>query len=254
MSSRGLPLRVALLWLLIGAGALAPFPAGAVEYRLQVINLTEQAFAYYMDQGKGSENGSWARLEAAADRSEVSWGAILPDRSLKVTHPALVSAFEASPVKPEAVEEPGRNWLEFRWQGESGRRAVFVVEARGFSPLHEVRYVGLKGTGPQWFSIPYNAPLSPQRMKAVGFPTQFITLYNGRTSLWQRWISRYLDLGDGIGAVVGVDTNPTVPDTVFLVIEQTPEPRVFKAALAWRKREAVHFPQYEAPSRGARDP
>ena len=246
--------RLLFLTFLLGAVTLRPVAAQAVEYRLRVINLTEEAFAYYMDQGKGSQNGSWARLEAAADRGDVPRGTILPDRSLQKAGAAVERAFETVPTKAEAVEGEGRNWIEARWEGEPGKRVLWVVEARGFSPLHEVRYVGLKGTGSPGYSIALNAPWSPVRLKAVAFPTQFIVLYNGRTSLWERWISRYLDLGDGIGAVVGVDTNPTFPDKVFLVIEQTPEPRTFKAALAWRKRPAAHFPQYEAPGSDSRSP
>lgn len=235
------------LSLLSAAVALACSPAEAVEYRLQVINLTEEAFAYYMDQGKGGQTGSWARLEGAAEKGEVPWGAILADRSLVKADAALQRAFDAVPVKAEAVDTGGRNWIEFKWDGEPGKKVLWVVEARGFSPLHEVRYVGLRGTGSARFSIALNAPWSPVRLKAVGFPTQFILLSNGR-SLWEKWISRYLDLGEGIAAVVGVDTNPTVPDRVFLVIDQPSEPKIFKAALAWRKRPDAHFPQYEAPS------
>ncbi|MFZ1057564.1 MAG: hypothetical protein WAP47_00085 [Candidatus Rokuibacteriota bacterium] len=235
------------LLLLLAALTFAPSLAEAVEYRLQVINLTEEAFAYYMNQAKGSENGSWARLEAAAEKGEVPWGAIIADRSLRKADPALERLFEAVPIKPEAVDVGARNWIEFRWQGEPGKRVVWIVEARGFSPLHEVRYVGLRGTGTAGFSIALNAPWSPVRLKAVSFPTQFILLWNGPGSLWERWISRYLDLAEGMGAVVGVDLNPTVPDRVFIVIEQTLEPKVFRAALGWRKRAAAHFPQYEAP-------
>ena len=222
-------------------------PARTEEYRLQVINLNEEAFAYYTESGKGSEGWSWARLESAAEKGEVPWGTIIADRFVRPADHALASRFEAVTVTPESVEVGGRNWIEFRWQGEPGQRVLLVVEARGFSPLHEVHYVGLKGTGSPGYSIPLNASLSPVRLKAVAFPTQFILLWNGG-SLWERWVVRYLDLGEGVGAVVGVDTNPTVPDRVFLVIEQTPGPRVFKAAVAWRKRPGAHFPQYEAPS------
>lgn len=233
-------------------GALTFFglaSAEAAEYRLQVINLNEEAFAYYMESGKGSPNGSWARLESAADKGKVPWGTIIADRFVKLADPVLVRHFEAVPIKPESVEAEGRNWVEFRWQGEPGKRVLWVVEARGFSPLHEVRYVGLKGTGSPGYSIPLNAPFSPVRLKAVAFPTQFILLWNGG-SLWEKWVSRYLDLGEGVGAVVGVDTNPTLPDKVFLVIEQPAGPKVFKVALAWRKRPDAHFPQYEGNDGG----
>lgn len=235
------------LTFLVAALTFAPSFVEAVEYRLQVINVTEEAFGFYMDQAKGSPNGSWVRLESAADRGEVPWGVILADRFLKKATPALQRAFEAVPTKAEAVEG-GTSWLEFRWEGDPGKRAVWVVEAGGFSPLHEVRYVGLKGTGPGGYWIPLNAPLSAVRLRAVAFPTQFVLLWNGRTSLWERWISRYLDLGDGIGALVGVDTNPTFPDRVFLVIDQPPAPAVFKAALAWRKRPQAGSSQFDAPS------
>lgn len=235
---------------LLAALALAPSSAEAVEYGLRVINLTEEAFGYYMEQARAGRNGSWARLEAAADGGQVPLGAILADRFVRKADPALERLFEAVPVKPEAVDVGVRNWIEFRWQGEPGKRVLWVVEARGFSPLHEIRYAGLKGSGSPGYSIPLNASWSPVRLKAVSFPTQFILLWNGSASLWERWIRRYLDLGDGIGAVVGVDTNPTFPDKVFLVVEQPAAPTVFEAAFAWRKRADAHFPQYDAPTRG----
>ena len=251
MSFRGV-VSSASLALLLGALTFALASAEAAEYRLQVINLNEEAFAYYIEGSPGSPSGSWGRLESAADKGEVPWGTIIADRFVKKADPALVTRFEAVAIQPEAVEADGHNWIEFRWQGVPGKRVLWVVEARGFSPLHEVHYVGLKGTGPIGFSIPFTAPISPQRLKAVGFPTQFLILWDGR-SLWERWISRYLDLSEGIGAVIGVDTNPTVPDKAFLVIEQPAEPKVFKAALAWRKRPDAHFPQFDAPTRGSRD-
>jgi len=216
----------------------------ALEYRLQVVNLYEEAFAYYLGSGSGTVDGSLRRLESAAARGEIPAGAMLYDRPLTWAEPSLARALRAATVRPEAVEGVQQNWTEFRWEGEPGKRVVWLVDPRSHA-YQELRHVGLKGTGTLRHFIPYNAAMSVERLPVVGFPTNFILSYRGRESLWDRWVSRYLDLGEGIAALVGVDTNPVVPDTVFLIIEQPPAPTVFKAALAWRMRPGTHESQFE---------
>jgi hypothetical protein len=212
-------------------------PAGAAEYRLQAVSLYEDSFAYYLEPGNGSA-ARLPRLESAMDRQEIPKGTVLYDRWVEPADPATARAFGATPVKAEPVGNREPYLPEFRWQGEPGTRSLWVVKPRSFH-FHELGQLGLKGAGPLLHVLPFAAAVRIERSRAVGFPANLIDFSNGGADLWNKWLSRYLDLSNGIAAVVGFEANPTYPDRVYLLIEQGSEPRTFKAVLGWRKRLGV---------------
>ena len=223
---------------------ILPTSAEPVEYRLQVVSVYEEAFAAYTDPGSASAP-SLSRLEAALDRQEIPKGTILYDRPVQAANGTLAKTFLATPVRAETMADRDPSLPEFRWEGMPGTRTVWVVETRTFH-VHEVIQLGLKGTGPFRHVRPYGAAVKVERTPAVGFPANLIDFWNGRPSLWDTWLSRYLDLSDGIAAVVAVEPNAARPDRVYLVIEQPAEPRTFKVVLAWRKRLGAHENLFEA--------
>ncbi len=213
-----------------------PAWAGAVEYRLQVVSIYEDSFASYIDaNGRTVKLG---RLETALDRQQIPKGAILYDRWVEPADPSVARAFGATPVKAEAVPDRESFLPEFRWQGEPGTRSVWVVKPRSFH-FHELWRLGLKGAGPLLHVLPSAAAIKVERSKAVGFPVNLIDHSNGGSDLWNKWLSPYLDLSDGLAAVVGVEATPPHPDRVYLLIEHGSEPRQFKAVLGYRKRLGV---------------
>jgi hypothetical protein len=221
-----------LIFLLVAL--IQPVRAEAAEYRLQVVSLYEEAFAYYLEAGDRAVS-PLTRLESALDRQQIPKGTVLYDRWVQPAEASVARAFGATLVKSELVADRESFLPEFRWQGEPGTRTVWVVKAQSFH-FHELWRLGLKGTGPLRHVIPYPAAVREQRLPAVGFPANLVDFLDGRPDLWTKWLSRYLDLADGIVAVVGVEPNSIYPDRVYLVIEQPAEPRTFKVVLGWRKR------------------
>lgn len=223
--------------LLVAQAFCALAPAEAAEYRLQVVSLYEESFTYYLDPG-GPTGSHLSRLDSALDRQAIPNGIVLYERWIEPADASLARAFGATPVKAELVAGREPFLPEFRWQGEPGQRTLWVVKARSFH-LHELGQLGLKGGGPLRHVIPYGAALKVKSGQAVSLPANLIDFSNGRPELWDRWLARYLDMRDGIAAVVGVEPNLSWPDRVYLLIEQPAESRTFKAVLGWRPRLGV---------------
>ena len=75
------------------------------------------------------------------------------------------------------------------------------------------------------------------KFNAVTFPLNFIDFYADRGSIWSRYVSRVLDLGDGMGAVVGVNPNEVYADWVYLVVRHAAEPTTYRAVVFWKGRK-----------------
>jgi hypothetical protein len=57
-----------------------------------------------------------------------------------------------------------------------------------------------------------------------------------RGRLHAKYLAPRLDLTQGIGIVVGANDDGFFADRVWIVVNHTPEPATFKAALAWLQR------------------
>jgi hypothetical protein len=69
--------------------------------------------------------------------------------------------------------------------------------------------------------------------------------YEQRGLIWDRYVSRSVDLAEGLGAVVGENFNQAFPDQVYLIVQHAAEPTTYKAVLLWRDPEY----DFEAPGR-----
>ena len=58
-----------------------------------------------------------------------------------------------------------------------------------------------------------------------------------RGAAWLKYISRGLDLRGGIGAVIGVNTNPQFPDLVYIITQHAEQPTTYEAVVIWRQRK-----------------
>ena len=66
------------------------------------------------------------------------------------------------------------------------------------------------------------------------YPLAFLWFYEERGLIWDRYVSRSLDLGEGLGAVVGENSNQSFPDQAYLIVQQGAQPTTYKAVLLWR--------------------
>lgn len=229
------------LLVLLALAIAGPAPAEAVEYRLRIVSLYEEAFDSYLGMRAPA---SLARIESALDGEGIPSATVLHDRWAEPVDPEAARAFGATPAKLELTPNRKAFLPELRWEGAPGGRTVWVIEGRSYH-THELARVALRGSGALRDLYPRNAALRLERARAVAFPRNFIDFWIDRTELWTRWVSRYLDMSDGIGAVVGLDLGSPQPDRVYVVIDHPQEPRTFKALLAWRKRRPIHDNLYE---------
>ncbi len=241
------------LWVGVGLLGLAaiPLPAWAVEYRLQVVNLFDNSFGSFLRPGEladGASGSGLDRLEASMDRGEIPAGAILYDRHLQAVREGIARAYGGVRVRADVSGGPGEHalWDEVRWEGKPGEQSVWVVAATT-TRTQELYRVALKGRGPLRQFMPYVIPTNGKKIDAVKFPLNFLWIEEERGTAWQKWVSRVLDLSNGIGAVVGVNHNPLFADHVYLIVSQGAEPTTYKAVLVWRRRENADRGNLEAP-------
>ncbi len=233
-------------------------PAGATEYRLQVASMYRESFAHYLDGPIGSGSGELVmeRLGRELDTGKVPDGALLYDRSFRYGWEALAGSFRAVKVIAEIKPAEGsRRWDEVVWQGTPGERSVWVI-APTTTRTQEVVQIALQGVAAGSGEspalrhyLPYRVTGSPVPQTVVTYPLALLRFNEDRgPTLWDRYLSRSMGLGQGIAAVVGENSNPSFADWVYLVIQHPPQPATFKAVVAWERRRGADRSNIEGAS------
>ncbi|HXG01883.1 MAG TPA: hypothetical protein VNO23_00520 [Candidatus Binatia bacterium] len=228
----------------------APFPVGAVEYRLRVVSLYQEAFSALLRAGEladGASGPGLDRLEATLDGGTLSLGAVLWDRPPQAVAAEIARAYGAVPARPDVPEavERLRAWNELRWDGRPGERTVWKVSPSGLR-VGELERVALRGRGPLRQFLPFTA-VRGDRSPALSVPLLYLWAHEDRGTIWSGYLSGVLDLAHGIAAVVGVNANRSIPDQVYLIVRHEDVPTTYKAVLSWRPRDRSHLNDLEAP-------
>ena len=226
--------------------------AQAVEYRLQVVNMWDSGFNAFVKPGELADGASGPGLEelvASLDRGDVPRGPLLSDRTFRWGSEAVARAYGAVRVLAEITPggEGRARWDDVRWAGKPGDRSVWVVEPSGRGRPQELYHVVLKATGPARHFIPYT-PTNGQRLVAVRSPLDFVWFHEERGNLWETYLSKHVDLSNGIAVVAGANSNPLFPDIARLLVNQAEQPTTYKAVLVWRQAPT----DFEAPGGGFR--
>lgn len=258
------------LWLLL---VTAP-SASAVEYRLHVASLYSESFAAFLKRGEyadGAAGPGLDRLESSLDRAQVPPGALLYDRSVEPAGPPTARAYRAVSVPAQVVRGAyavsgqtsftgppaaraeiargavtGGQWDEVRWEGKPGEQSLWVISP--YTPRHQdLHRMALKGAGPLRQFQPYVLRPNGARLTVASLPLNFLWGFEGSEALWDKYLSRSLDLQSGIAAVVGANHNPLFGDQVFLVVRHGAEPTTYKAVMVWRRRPGVDRGNLEGP-------
>jgi len=130
--------------------------------------------------------------------------------------------------------------------GPEGREAVAIEEWMGASPIYTRRMQArMRFTGTGVGTIFKGFQLD------VGFPHQYMDVHYGleseeRGTFWLKYLSRGLDLRNGIGTVIGVNTNPQFPDVVYIIAQHAEQPTTYEAVVVWRQRKY----DLQSPGRG----
>lgn len=236
-----------LLSLLLLAGLVAP--ASGEEYRLHVASLYRDALMHYLDGPLGTGSGELVmdRLGRDLDEGTVPSGALLGDRPLLYGWEAVAASFGAVKVVAEIKRAEGsRRWDEVVWTGKPGERSVWVLGPTT-TRSQEVIHVALQGlplnrgaTPALRYYVPYRVTGSPSPQTVVTYPLAFVRFYEDRGPvLWDRYLSHSVGLGQGIAVVVGENSNPSLADWVYIIVQHPAQPATFKAVIGWdRRREA----------------
>ena len=116
-------LALAALFALLGSSS-----AWAVEYKLQVVNVHDDAFKSFLKVGEAHDGASGPgldRLETSLDKGDFPKAVRLYDRHLQAAREALAVAWGGVPVRAETQKGGDRQnlWDEVRWEGKPASRA-----------------------------------------------------------------------------------------------------------------------------------
>jgi hypothetical protein len=233
---------------LMGAAALIAWlsitgTAGAVEYRLRVVSIPDTAYASFLLPGElnnGASGPGLNRLEAALDRGQFPKGTVLFDRRVQPVRESLTRAYGGARVIPEAiwggVAANGLVWDEMIWEGKPGEHSVWLLSPSIINYFQEVYNVALRGGGPLRNYQPFTYPMDRTRVTALSMPLNFLWVQEERGTVWEKYVSRGLDLGQGIGLVIGANFNPQFPDVAYIIARHAEQPTTYKAVVVWRQR------------------
>jgi len=228
---------------IIAASVQTPAEAQSISYRLEVASLFESGFASFLkspnELNDGASGPGLDALEAALDRGAIPRGPLLSDRRVEPVKANVARAYGAVSVRAEMTPggEGPSAWDEVRWEGKPGERTVWLVAPGGRGRPQELYRVALKGAGPMQHFTPYAPPGGAAKIRAVKYGLNFLWFHEERGDAWSAHLSRTLDLGGGIAAVIGDNFNPSFPDQVYLIVDQPAHSMTFKAVLVWRDRQ-----------------
>jgi hypothetical protein len=225
-----------MAWFSLVAGA------EAVEYRLRVVSIPDTAYASFLRPGESADGAAGRgldRLEAALDRGEFPRGPVLFDRRVQPVRESLARAYGGARVLPDVTWGGAEAivWDEIVWEGTPGEHSVWLISPTILNYFGEVYNVALKGSGPLRNYQPFDVPMDRSRVTALSIPINFLWVQEERGTAWARYISKSLDLGHDIGAVIGANVNPQFPDVVYLITQHAEQPTTYKAVVVWRYRK-----------------
>lgn len=217
-------------------------PAGAVEYRLKVANIFDQAMMSFLSRGElddGATGPGFQRLAAQLDQGS-------RDRGMNVTHRPLTSVPDSIARAWGGVAIPAQiarggvvsYWDEVRWDGRPGERSIWIVKPNGRESPQAVSHVVLKGTTPLTLYQPYTAACGTTRLPVMELGIPLIAFQESRGDVWDKYVAKSLNLSHGIGAVVGVNNNAVMANLVYIIVEQGPTPTTFEVVITWSDSNA----------------
>jgi hypothetical protein len=217
-------------------------PAGAVEYRMKVANIFDQAMMSFLSRGELDDGATGPGFQRLAEHLDQGSG----DRGMNVTHRPLNSvpdsiarawggvAIQAQIARGGVVSY----WDEVRWDGRPGERSIWIVKPTGRESPQAVTHVVLKGTTPLTLYQPYTAACGTSRIPVMQLGIPLIAFQESRGDVWDKYVAKSLNLRHGIGAVVGVNNNAVLANLVYIIVQQGPTPSTFEVVITWSDSNA----------------
>ena len=212
-------------------------PARAVEYRLKVVSIFESSLTSFLAQGDfrdGATSPGFDRLAEVLNQGTGPRGMIVTQRPLAAVPESIARAWGGVSVNaPIARGGVTSSWDEVRWDGRPGERSIFIVRSDGAMRPQTIRRVVLGGTTPLTMTQPFAADCGKVRVAALRMPVPLMAFQEQRGDIWDKYVAKSLDLRHGVGVVVGTNTNSVLPDLVYIIVQQGPEPTTFQVVFSW---------------------
>ncbi|HEV2054954.1 MAG TPA: hypothetical protein VGV06_07265 [Methylomirabilota bacterium] len=217
-------------------------PAGAVEYRLKVASIFDQAMMSFLSRGElddGATGPGFQRLAALLDQGSGDRGMNVTHRPLNAVPDSIARAWGGVAIRAQ-IARGGVNsyWDEVRWDGRPGERSIWIVKPNGRESPQAVNHVVLKGTTPLTLYQPYTAACGTTRVPVMQLGIPLMAFQESRGDVWDKYVAKSLNLRHGIGAVVGVNNNAVLANLVYIIVEQGPTPTTFEVVITWSDSNA----------------
>ncbi|MDO8479464.1 MAG: hypothetical protein Q7W02_25375 [Candidatus Rokubacteria bacterium] len=217
-------------------------PAGAVEYRLKVASIFDQAMMSFLSRGElddGATGPGFQRLAAQLDQGSGDRGMNVTHRPLNAVPDSIARAWGGVAIRAQIARGGVVSyWDEVRWDGRPGERSIWIVKPNGRESPQAVSHVVLKGTTPPTLYQPYTAACGTTRLPVMQLGIPLIAFQEWRGDVWDKYVAKSLNLSHGIGAVVGVNNNAVMANLVYIIVEQGPTPTTFEVVITWSDSNA----------------
>lgn len=230
--------------------ALGAPPAAAVEYRLQVASVLDEAFTSYLKRGEindGATGPGLERLESSLDTGGFPRAVLLYDRHLQAASESTARDYRAVAVRADV--KPGGEgkdrWDEVRWEGTPGEQSLWIIAPQGRRPGALYR-VAIHGRGPVRHFLPYGASSGSYALPVVRLPLNYLFSREGDADFWTRRIAPVIDLTEGIGVIAAAQDGGVDADQAYILVTHGAVPATSTAILAWRER----YNDRESPGKG----
>lgn len=115
-----------------------------------------------------------------------------------------------------------------------GEQSVFVIAKTAGRSQEGVR-VALRGVGPMRQYQVYVPPGTGPTLAALRIDLGFLWSAEERGDVWTKYVAPVLDLGQGMGVVVGANAGARLADHAYLIVRHAGGPTTYEAVLAWRQ-------------------
>jgi len=216
--------------------------ADAVEYRLKVASVFDQALTSFLGFGElsdGATGPGFQRLGAFLNEGSGDRGMIVTQRPLAAVPASIARAWGGVAVTaPIARGGVVSYWDEVRWDGNPGERSIWIVKSDGRMRPQAIKHVVLAGTTPLTIEQPYSADCGKIRVPVLKMPIPLMAFQERRGDIWDKYVAKSLDLRHGVGVAVGTDSNSVLPDLAYIIVEQGPNSTTFEVVLSWGSSNA----------------
>jgi hypothetical protein len=217
-------------------------PAGAVEYRMKVANIFDQAMMSFLSRGElndGATGPGFQRLAAQLDQGSGDRGMNVTHRPLNSVPDSIARAWGGVAIQAQIARGGVVSyWDEVRWDGRPGERSIWTVKPTGRESPQAVSHVVLKGTTPLTLYQPYTAASGTSRIPVMQLGIPLIAFQESRGDVWDKYVAKSLNLSHGIGAVVGVNNDAVLANLVYIIVEQGPTSTTFEVVITWSNSNA----------------